>query len=343
MAYIGKQPTIGNFQVCDAISVVNGQAAYTMQVASSNVEPESANHMLVSLNGILQKPGSSFTISGSTITFASNLVTNDVIDFIMLLGNVLDLGTPSDATVTAAKLGANAVTGAKLNTDIISAQTALTAAPADTDEFLVSDAGTIKRIDYSLIKGGGAYEKLVTTTVSSSASTVEFNSTYITTAHRDYKIVITGLEPSADDEQLAMAISSDNGSSFIDSSNYDQGAFGSRSDASGAAAPTGRNVQNNSRFLITGNNVSAGSSTGEKVHAHIEIFDPLNQNSDDQFLTAMWDCIIVDADSAKVSRGSGAGVFNASGSEDTVFNAIKIFMAGGTIDKGSFTLYGRAI
>jgi len=52
MPYIGKQPTVGNFQVCDAISVVNGQAAYTMQVGGSNVEPESANHMLVSLNGI---------------------------------------------------------------------------------------------------------------------------------------------------------------------------------------------------------------------------------------------------------------------------------------------------
>jgi hypothetical protein len=25
MAYIGKQPVVGNFQVCDAISVVNGQ------------------------------------------------------------------------------------------------------------------------------------------------------------------------------------------------------------------------------------------------------------------------------------------------------------------------------
>ena len=34
MAYIGKSPSIGNFQVCDAISVVNGQAAYTMQVDS---------------------------------------------------------------------------------------------------------------------------------------------------------------------------------------------------------------------------------------------------------------------------------------------------------------------
>ena len=31
MAYIGKQPVIGNFVKLDAISVVNGQASYTMQ------------------------------------------------------------------------------------------------------------------------------------------------------------------------------------------------------------------------------------------------------------------------------------------------------------------------
>ena len=143
MAYIGKQPTVGNFQVCDAISVVNGQAAYTLQVGGVNVAPESANHMLVSLNGILQKPGSSFTISGSTMTFASNLATGDVIDFVQILGNVLDIGQPSDDTVTAAKL----------NNDIISGQTALTSSPDDTDELLISDAGTIKRIDVSLVGG----------------------------------------------------------------------------------------------------------------------------------------------------------------------------------------------
>ena len=107
MAYIGKQPVVGNFQKCDAITVVNGQAAYTMQVGGVNVNPESENHMLVSLNGVLQAPVDSFTISGSTITFASNLATGDVIDFIMLLGNVLDLGTPSDNTVSLAKLTAS--------------------------------------------------------------------------------------------------------------------------------------------------------------------------------------------------------------------------------------------
>lgn len=114
MAYIGKQPTIGNFQKCDAISVVNGQAAYTLQVGGSNVSPESANHCLVSLNGILQAPTDSYTISGSTLTFASNLVTGDVIDFVMILGNVLDLGVPSDNTVSTAKIVDGAVTAAKL-------------------------------------------------------------------------------------------------------------------------------------------------------------------------------------------------------------------------------------
>jgi len=106
MAYIGKQPVIGNFQKCDAISVVNGQAAYTLQVGGSNVSPQSENHMLVSLNGILQSPTDSFTVSGSTITFASALSTGDVIDFVMILGNVLDLGVPSDNTVSLAKLTA---------------------------------------------------------------------------------------------------------------------------------------------------------------------------------------------------------------------------------------------
>jgi hypothetical protein len=71
-----------------------------------------------------------------------------VIDHIIVLGNTLDVGVPSDNTVTAAKL----------NNDIISGSTELATEPADTDEFLVSDAGTIKRIDYSLIKGGGITE-----------------------------------------------------------------------------------------------------------------------------------------------------------------------------------------
>ena len=139
MAYIGTKPTVGNFQICDAISVVNGQAAYTMQVGSVNVIPQSANHMIVSLNGTIQKPNSSYTVSGSTITFASNLATGDVIDFVQILGSVLDLGVPSDATVTTAKLADSSVTTAKLNDASVSLAKLTATGTKDSTTFLRGD------------------------------------------------------------------------------------------------------------------------------------------------------------------------------------------------------------
>ena len=60
--------------------------------------------------------------------------------------------TPTPVPLTSSDITNGIVTGEKLNTDVISSQTALGATPADTDEFLVSDAGTIKRLDYSYIK-----------------------------------------------------------------------------------------------------------------------------------------------------------------------------------------------
>ena len=110
MAYIGKTPVIGNFVKLDSITVVNGQAAYTMQNGGVNFTSyDNVNQFLVSLNGVLQAPTDSFTVSSSTLTFASNLSTGDVIDFVLVLGNSLDIGTPSDNTVTAAKIANSAV------------------------------------------------------------------------------------------------------------------------------------------------------------------------------------------------------------------------------------------
>ena len=106
MAYIGKTPVIGNFQVCDALTATTTDT-YALEVDSVAVSPQSANHCLVSLNGILQAPTTSFTISGSNIVFASALTASDSIDFVMILGNVLDLGVPSDGTITHAKFASN--------------------------------------------------------------------------------------------------------------------------------------------------------------------------------------------------------------------------------------------
>jgi len=115
MAYIGKTPQVGNYQKCDALNA-SATADYTLQVGSSNVSPESVNHMIVSLNGVIQSPTTAYTVSGAVLSFASALTSNDTIDFVILLGNVLDIGTPSDDTVSTAKIQDDAVTSDKLGT-----------------------------------------------------------------------------------------------------------------------------------------------------------------------------------------------------------------------------------
>jgi len=109
LSYIGKTPTVGNFIKLDDITT-SSTNSYTLQHNSVNFSPESANHMLVSLNGVIQAPNTAFSVSGSTITFlpsSGTLSSSDSIDFIMVYGNVLDVGvatTVSDASITKAKM-----------------------------------------------------------------------------------------------------------------------------------------------------------------------------------------------------------------------------------------------
>jgi len=314
MAYIGKQPVVGNFQVCDAITVVNGQAAYTMQVGSANVNPENANHMLVSLNGVLQKPGSSFTISGATITFASNLATGDVIDFIILLGNVLDIGTPSDDSVGAAQIKA----------DLISGTTALATAPADTDEFLVSDAGVLKRIDYSLIKASPVWTFIKSVTASG-ASSVEFangssdvvlDSTYIMYKVIGYDITVTG-----DDSFTQVQFSTDAGSSWI-TSGYDTITNRIRSDTSNAnLAATDAAMRLN----------AVGNSTNEEAGFEFNVLNPSNGST---FAKYFYTGVTRD-NSARVAHHNGGGMYEST--ED--IDGLKIFQSSGNLS-GTVKLYG---
>ena len=93
------------------------------------------------------------SLPDSAVTTAK--VAADAITDAKIADDVVGTEHLTAGEVDATALGADSVTAAKINNDIISGTTALTSEPADTDEFLVSDAGTLKRIDYSLIKGGG--------------------------------------------------------------------------------------------------------------------------------------------------------------------------------------------
>ena len=76
----------------------------------------------------------------------------------------------ADGIISTDKLADTSVTNAKLNANIISAETELATAPADTDEFLISDAGVLKRLDASLIGGAGKVLQVVQSVKSDTAS-----------------------------------------------------------------------------------------------------------------------------------------------------------------------------
>ena len=103
MPFIGQEPITGAYSVLDDITT-SATATYNLQLNSGAFSPATANQLLVSLNGVIQKPGSSFTLSGSQITFSSALTSSDSIDFIIALGDVLSVGTPTDGSVTDAKI-----------------------------------------------------------------------------------------------------------------------------------------------------------------------------------------------------------------------------------------------
>ena len=62
--------------------------------------------------------------------------------------------TPTPAPLTSSDIAADIINSTHIGDTAISGFDALATAPADTDEFLISDAGVLKRLDASLIGGG---------------------------------------------------------------------------------------------------------------------------------------------------------------------------------------------
>ncbi len=177
MPFIGQQPITGAYHVLDAITA-SATATYNLQLSSVAFSPATANQLIVSLNGVIQKPGSSFTVSGSTITFSSALTSSDNIDFIMALGDVLNIGTPTDGTVSAAKIASSAVTDAKLASTLDLSGKTVTYGLTNTD----LPAGTVLQ---TVFNGNGT---AISTTNSNIFDIVSVN---ITPVYQNSKFIIT--------------------------------------------------------------------------------------------------------------------------------------------------------
>ncbi len=106
MAYVGKAPQTGAYQILDDISgsfTGSTPGPFNLTVNGTAVSPGNEANCLISISGVIQEPLTSYSITGNQITFTSNPSASDTF-FGTVLGDVFDIGTPTDATVTAGSL-----------------------------------------------------------------------------------------------------------------------------------------------------------------------------------------------------------------------------------------------
>ena len=167
---------------------------FTAQSGSSIVAPEGG---LTLGSTAINSTAAELNLLDGSAKSTSSITVADA-DALIVIDGTTTKQIPASDIKTYAGFGVSDITGA----------TELAAEPADTDEFVLSDAGTLKRIDYSHIRAG--WQLLSTTDVSDGTSTVNMT---LTGSYDLYAVTFTNLIPNNDNNTLRHAFSDDDFSS----------------------------------------------------------------------------------------------------------------------------------
>ena len=208
----------------------------------------------------------------------------------------------------------------------ITGATELASQPAATDEIILSDAGTLKRLDYSLLDAS-KFVQVATTTTSSSVGTLTFASCF-TSTYRNYFATIEALQIGTDnkDVNLLFHYGDSNGN---DSTNHNYSSimrYPSTTD-------TAQETNGNDIKLVQAQNSGAGNF----MNGTIYFFNPLSTT----------DGITAGIAHTQSSSNAGAGAqmtitsFNMpeSGS-NSAYTGFQISAQSGNIENGTITVYG---
>jgi hypothetical protein len=139
MSYIGLPPkaTFSSGLLDRFTSTTGTTVTLTNDIASEN-------DIVVFVNFVKQD-STTYSVGGTgnkTLTLGGTLVSSDIVEvhYLNIVGQTVN---PS----------ANSVGSSQITADVITGQTELASGVASTDELLISDAGTLKRVDVSLIGG----------------------------------------------------------------------------------------------------------------------------------------------------------------------------------------------
>ena len=246
----------------------------------------------------------------SKTTIPTGGITADAIDSTLI----------ADDAISEEHLDATAITG----------HTALGAEPADTDELLVSDAGTLKRMDYSYIKSSSAFTSVGSSSGKTNVDNVYFDNVFTDTYTR-YKIFMDYFLPAQANVELRYKFrngGSAQGSGYTYTGNARRhGNQDLYSVQSGGATGYGVLTYN----IQTGN--------GEHgVRAFFDVYRPgtVDSNATMHYIVGMGTYRSYNDDSTQaVTFEVASNNYNT-----TAFDGIMFYFSGGQVDSHKIRIYG---
>ena len=232
----------------------------------------------------------------------------------------------------------DAISEEHIDATVITGSTALAATPALTDELLISDAGTIKRIDFTHLP---THVLLDDTYISSNTANVTYSSSLITDDFEQYIITGSGIRVNSNAKgNVIMYLSSDNGSSYhTTDGDYTRSVYVGQTGA-GSNTLINRNG-NASAMELTGNAYDFGGdgNAGATANFILRCYNLRNLDTDTG-VNRYFDlqCVHDDRDSTH-NVSSVGGFFFMDGTAE--INNIKLEVShSNTFGEGEFRLYG---
>lgn len=202
----------------------------------------------------------------------------------------------------------------------ITGETALAATPALTDELLVSDAGTLKRIDFTHIP---SHVKLFSDT-SVTGTALNIGSTIITSSFTRYLMIVQNLKSDSDNSSLGLRHSTDNNSSSINSLSD---TYVHSNDTGDGGSFSTIDVTNNLTCKLTDDIIGSGNNEGANGFIYLYIDGTKPKHGTFKLTNTNSNHVIMHN-----------GVYYVD-SNDAV-NAISLRPSGGSFDQGTVELYG---
>jgi len=233
-------------------------------------------------------------------------------------------GITADA-INSTLIADDAISEEHLDATAITGHTALAATPADTDELIISDAGTLKRIDYSHIKSSPGLSFIASATTSSNTGTVDINGCF-SSSFRNY-LLIFEYTPSSNGENPKIRFK-DTSNNALTSSNYGY-AFSGQDFGGGAE----NSVSTGDSAIQPGQGTANNENTDfPAISGVFHIINPFSSSNNLNFMGS----VLQRGNNGEFRQYSCAGRFALQ----TQIAGLQFFFSSGNVNNANIKVYG---